>query len=425
MAGAETRTFSKPAVIALIGVGLASFLFAFVLAAFGGELGGRKTLGADSFSRSALGHSVLVEFMQRTGVEVHVRLNRAAIEFGPGVPLVVAEPPLRLDQPIIDRAREEADLAAAPLVVVLPKWTGIPDAGFNKLRGVHPIERIWLRPVLDPLLADPDYDATEVVLRRRGRRTLSCETTSGAEYTVELESPQFVAMPQGWEPLVQCDGRALVARLPGFEESSPVYLIADPDVLNNHGMTRGDHPLLMHDLLVRELRVRAVVIDETVHGFGRGSSLTAELLRFPLVLTVAHGLAVVGLIVWTGFGRFGKPVPPTLRLTDGKQVLIDNAAQLLSLGQHSRDSLRVYFDHTVRVVGAHYFFRADMPMDQLLTRLQGISDARGVRVDLAGLSKRMHRAGTGRAGSSEQAVRLARRLHGWRQEITDGSASDS
>ncbi len=425
MGNAETRTFSRPAMIALIGVGVASFLFAFVLAAFGGELGGRKTLGADSFSRSALGHSVLVEFLRRTGIEVHVRLNRAAIEFGPGVPLIVAEPPLQLEEPMIDRVREEADAAAAALVVVLPKWIGIPNAGFDELRGVRAIERIWLRPVLDPLLADPDYDATEVVLRRRGRRTLSCEAVSGAEYTVELESPQFVAMPPEWQPLVECDGSALVARLAGSEKSSPVYLIADPDLLNNHGMTRADHPLLMHDLVVRELRARAVVIDETVHGFGRGSSLIVELLRFPLVLTVVHGFAVVGLIVWTGCGRFGKPVPAAPRVTDGKRVLIDNATQLLSLGQHSTDSLRVYFDHTLRVVGAHYFLRADLPMDRLLTRLQGISDARGVRVDLADLSKRMQRAGTGRAGTSEQAVRLARRLHRWRQEMTDGSASDS
>ena len=65
---------------------------------------------------------------------------------------------------------------------------------------------------------------------------------------------------------------------------------------------------------------------------------------------------------------------------------------------------------------------ADRSADELLARLQQISDRRGVRIDLDGLRSRIGAAAAG-GGRTDRAVRLAGRLHRWRQEMIDGSRS--
>jgi hypothetical protein len=133
-----------------------------------------------------------------------------------------------------------------------------------------------------------------------------------------------------------------------------------------------------------------------------------------------HGLLLVGLVLWAGMGRFGKPRGDEPRFTDGKRVLIDNSAQLLSLGGHTAESLGSYFEQTLRAVAAHYFLPSDLPPERLVRRLQRLAEHRGVDVDLGALRDRIAVVGAG--SSTERAVRLARQLYRFRQEMIDGSA---
>ena len=81
-----------------------------------------------------------------------------------------------------------------------------------------------------------------------------------------------------------------------------------------------------------------MVFDETIHGFNRTPGLLAEALRFPMVLAVLQGLLLLGLVLWAGMGRFGKPLPAAPGLAAGKEVLIGNTAKLLADGGHAADS---------------------------------------------------------------------------------------
>jgi hypothetical protein len=109
-----------------------------------------------------------------------------------------------------------------------------------------------------------------------------------------------------------------------------LYLVADPDLCENHGLGTADHAALVHDLFVRELAAQEVIFDETIHGFARKPGLFAEAFRFPLVLATLQSLVLAGVVLWAGMGRFGKPLPPREALAGGPETLIDNTARLLS-----------------------------------------------------------------------------------------------
>ncbi len=190
-------------------------------------------------------------------------------------------------------------------------------------------------------------------------------------------------------------------------------------MLNNQGLGRGDNALVTYQVFTRGLGATGAVFDETIHGFTRTRGLLNEILRFPLVLAVVQGLVLLGVVLWAGMGRFGKPLPVSLGLAAGKEVLIDNTAKLLANGGHAADGVVRYFRQATRAVAAHYFLPPDLPDGERIARLQKITNARGVKMHLGEVERTLLQLPQGRQGE-EQAVRYARRLHDWRVEMTNG-----
>ena len=195
-------------------------------------------------------------------------------------------------------------------------------------------------------------------------------------------------------------------------------MIADPDLLNNHGLGRGDNASAVYRIFTGTLQAKGVVFDETIHGFNRTPGLIAESLRFPIVLTVLQGLVLLVLVLWAGMGRFGKPLPAVTGLAAGKEILIGNTAQMLTGGGHVADSASRYFQQTTRAVAAWYFLPPDLPEPQRLARLQTLSEGHGKRLSLAALEADLQRLPEGRRGQ-DQAAWIAQRLYQWRVEMTN------
>jgi len=207
----------------------------------------------------------------------------------------------------------------------------------------------------------------------------ACEAPFG-DVLVEVPRPAQVLLDLGadWHPVVECDAGTLIA----MHHPSSTVLVADPDLFANHGLPRGDHAEILLDLVEEELGAEAVIFDEAVHGFRRRLSLLAELARPPLVIATLHGAFVLGLVLWAGMGRFGKPQPLKPALETGKQALIENTAQLLVHGGHTVDSLARYYRDTLRAVAAHHQISADLTEGQLVERLQAIAAAKGIEKTL-------------------------------------------
>ncbi len=424
--------FSRRAVAWIVGSVAASFVAAVLLGVYGGDLERRPELRANTFSHGALGHHALTELLRRTGLGVVSRRSSAGGGVGPHRPLILAEPDLAaMRAGRLEALRKEAKERGALLVVVLPKWRpGAPHKDHPEWpASVEFIPAAKVRRVVRAL-DEPDFSQ---VVPRRFQAAQGCaapwgEARAKIELKVEIEAVQLLEPRDGFETVVGCAGGDLVALRQGTELGPTTVLIADPDLLNNHGLDEGDNAAVVHRLLTQALGASGVVFDETVHGFHRTPGLLAEALRFPMSLGVFQSLLLLGIILWAGMGRFGKPLPVSAGLaglaglTAGKEVLIDNTAKLLAAGGHAGDSLARYFRQTIRAVAAHYFLPPDLPENERLAKLQRLGDhrgdgGRGGTLSLADLEQSVRRFSDSSRGA-EPAAKIAQRLHQWRVEMT-------
>ncbi len=422
-AGADESGIARRPITWAAAAAAVSFAVALVMMAYGPELTEVQSAQPDTFSSSALGHRALVKFLEASGLPVHVRRSRELIGSHRGDPIVVAEP-LGDDedhggelQGLLRRAAERA----APVILVLPKWRGVTDpAGAGRW-----VVAVSLRP--EPQVQEVlDDVAPQLSVHRRFAQAaaapLACETSWGERFAVELVGPQLLeGFNYSGERIAWCTQGTLVARVQVAAASTPVYVVSDPDLINNHGLPRGDNAVVVSRFFSELLLARGVVFDEVVHGYAQDRSFLAELLHYPLVVTIVHLLLVLALVLWAGSARFGKALPAPPRLPPGKQALIDNTAKLLTCGGRVRAGALRYFDETLRVLARHYHLPRELTPPELVRRLGAIAGERRHEIDLGATRAAIEALDDRRRSSGPRSVELAAALHAWRQEMMHGS----
>jgi len=141
--------------------------------------------------------------------------------------------------------------------------------------------------------------------------------------------PQSIS-GDGLIPLLTLQGnRLLLARAPDH----PLYILADPDLMNNQGLK---DPVAARSALqiLSELNTTAadgVDFDLTLNGFGSGHNL----LRLPFsppFLSLTLALFVAALLAgFQGAVRFGPPAAEQRAIAFGKMALVENSAGLIQL----------------------------------------------------------------------------------------------
>src|SRR4030095_12375331 len=136
------------------------------------------------------------------------------------------------------------------------------------------------------------------------------------------------------------------------ERNRRVLVLADPDVISNHGLARDGNAALAVGLIKRLRGPNGtVVFDETIHGYtGSAENPSSLLFRFPFVIATVQGLIAVALLLWATLARFGAPqsVPPPL--TAGRAGLLQNMAKLIEFTGHRQVMVRRYVEETLRHV---------------------------------------------------------------------------
>jgi hypothetical protein len=384
----------------------------------------RRPPTANSFSYSALGHSAVIAFLGQMGLGIVPNRSMLGGDVSPLKPLVLAEPDLREPgwdpehlKDLVGMARDRK----APLVLILPKWYGKPRK--DKPEWLASVRLLPEPEILGAAakLGDPDLQNLSFARQRSAEGCTASWPSGGSPVPLEVDVQwvQLLEPASNLQPLVSCSGRTLIAQRPATATGPWIIVVADPDLLNNQGLGQGENARVVHELFTKGLGAGGAVFDETIHGLTRTPGLLAEATSFPLVLAVLQGLVLLGVVLWAGMGRFGKPLPVSMGLAAGKEILIDNTAKLLENGGYAADGVVRYFRQVTRAVAAHYFLPPDLPDGERIAKLQRITDARGVRMHLGEVERTLLQLPAGRHGE-EQAVRYARRLHDWRVEMTNG-----
>lgn len=382
----------------MVVVGVVCFAaFVVVLALARGP--GARDGGAHVLSRSAVGFAGIAELMPTVGTAVIVSRSAKLAE-SPAAAVMVLTPPPGNPPP-----RGVGELAPADVVlVVLPKWETKPF-------GEHPG---WVR-------ADGLLEAGTVL------RALPADVTGRVVRRTGVGVPALVASAQfgrafragSIDRLQVLEGTGLRAVLRdakggvllGTDDES-LYVLSDPDLLNNQGLATAAGAdaaaTLLHVLAKRGASEGTVAFDLSLNGYGRAHDPLRAMFQPPLLGATVCAAAAAVLVGLVSAVRFG-PAQPVGRAFDlGKAALAANSAALITrAGREPRMAL----PYAALVRGAAV--RAlRLPRDGD-ARLAEVARQRAPGAEpLAGLMAAAESV-RDRAG----LLAVARRLYAWRQEV--------
>lgn len=399
----ESTPFSPQTVGWLVGLGFLAFFGALLMNVLGGDRATR-TAEANPFSHSAIGHAAFVETLRASGVPTVVSRADSHLRAS-GNLLVLAEPPGGSDPALLDEL-----LGAGRVLVVLPKWTGAIDRdnprwlAYAELRSAADV---------DALLERVAPDAEVVRTETAGGWS---RNAAGATPTA---SPLQLVRSESIEPLVAGPQGVLLGAVRNAE--GRVWVLSDPDVLNNHGLGKGDNAAFAVDV-VRKLLPRggAAVFDATAHGFERTPSLWRALFGFPFVIATIITAATVAVLMWAAAGRFGAPRPPRPPFEAGKAKLIRNTATLLNFGGHAPELLARYFRASLRDVARRVHAPRHLDEAGLLTWLDNVADARGIGWRASDLARQAEGAPGAVPPDDPRIAHTAYAIYRWKREMIDG-----
>jgi len=368
------------------------------------------TAGPSTFSTSAIGHAGFAEILRRSGVPVVISRGGSIGKAGRTGVLVVAEP----ESTLPGDARVSSLLASGTVLLVLPKWQGVPD----------PDRPSWIR-LAAPV--GPQAAQWTLDLLVHGK-VVESDGVAGWTHNELGPAPSLVAPAQ---LMVAADLVPIVGSADGMlvgefrDGRRHIWVVSDPDVIANHGLVLGNAPFAL--ALVEKLRTGgAVVFDETIHGFEAVPANPFKLLfRKPFWPVTLQAVLATALLLWATLARFGAPEPAPVVLKSGKQSLIQNVARLLSFAGYQRLLLGRYVEATIRDVARQ--LRAPRALDRagLMLWLQRVGGARGTAIDPVAVTRRAEATvwRGGRSGDPEFAV--ARDIAQWKQEILNGPSGST
>lgn len=242
-------------------------------------------------------------------------------------------------------------IARMPTLILLPKWRGaVVELGVAHEQSLLPLgllNDMWNNGLPTPPLR---------LLRGPARFTRA--PAPGGEITLfHAQSFDPDSLGKACRPELQSGDLLLVVSCRIKKQPHPVYLAADPDLMNNHGLAlggnagaapallgrlRGDDPRDLYIDMSPDLTTRTAETDER-QDYTRGGDEMARLLSPPFPLMGGAALAVLALLVWRGARRFGPALGPdgqaetgggddlSLHRDRARQVTVGAKARLLRL----------------------------------------------------------------------------------------------
>lgn len=391
--------FNPRLVFGLVAAGLIAFGALVLLLAFGG--GAPRDGRAHALSVSATGFKGLVDLV---GNFRQTHIIREAGDFGVENLVVVAIEPT--SRPA-DLARLLEQRHGKATMIILPKWITRRDpARRSWVRALGPgagFEAVGqLRRAMTLRLARPPQDA---------RRAKGEDILEGLDVPIPA-TPQVVA-GEDLTPLASLPGGgALVARM----GDQPHYLVADPDLLNNHGLSSPDTAraaLALIDAL-NATDAESVGFDVTVNGLGAVRSERPSLLRTmfePPFLAMTLALFAAALLAGLhGAVRFGQARREERAIALGKAALVENSAGLIRLARREAHLGSAYADlvrHDAARTASAPAWLSGEALDAYLDRL-----SRGDGPNFSALA-----AWLARARDRHELVAAARALFSWKKDI--------
>jgi hypothetical protein len=233
---------------------------------------------------------------------------------------------------------------------------------------------------------------------------------------------QTITGPNLKPVLVGPNGEAVLSRVivtgGRAQPKAPVYLLSDPDLLNNQILADPKKviaALTLTDTISPQTKHPGrVIFNLTFNGISTDHDLLHALSRPPFI-AVPLCLLIAGLgLMWAAFSRFGpaREAPIEAPLGRGVKILADNAARLMAitlkevrLGPAYADLVR---DQVLKDKGYRLNISAESP-DDLAERLGLAQKTTDSFIDL--------KTRSGKVMTVHQLIDITLKLHAWKTEI--------
>ena len=238
---------------------------------------------------------------------------------------------LQQDEFDADDAVLRKKAAQVPALIVLPKWrSGMRLTGFAHPVLLNDANRVGV--LASSLVAGP-----HMTLSYAGQPFTDF---AYEEHQITLYAAQMLSAPQ-CEPIIGTKDAMVLGRCPLLGNTADVFLLSDPDLLNNHGLRLGENAFAIRDWVRQVAGDQRVMID-----YGRNNWLTedvtrstrdrewSDLLRFfqPPFTTMWAGLVLsIALTLWRAGIRFGPALAGPQAIGASKMLAIGARAKLLRL----------------------------------------------------------------------------------------------
>jgi hypothetical protein len=392
------KLFDPRLVLGLIAAGIVAFVLYLILLAYGGDFRSGRDGRPHALSNSAVGFGGVVRLVGLSGGTANMVRAPTELETED---LVVAAIELRVSPEALTQFIEQRGARAT--LLILPKWEVMPHEGQpGWVRSIGRINPDDYRELLAPL----------------GTPTISLERTKQTRVSGRDFLDGFAAPAPGIAQTVS--GKALTPLLVTTRGSpilvkvgeGPLYLLADPDLLNNKGLNdpgKARAALALLDAL-NSTEAQTVAFDLTLNGFERRPNLLKLAFEPPfLALTLAIFVAALLAGVHGAF-RFGPEAAERRAIAFGKSALVENSAALMKIARREHRAGGAYAqlvrDWAARSAGAHLAV-PDAELDAYLDRLSPTS----------GQSFSELAARAAEARDSHDLVAAARALFQWKKDL--------
>lgn len=391
----ELRPFSPRTLFGLIGIGAVAFAaMAYLMISAEDRAARIGEVAPSADSRSAIGYRAFVQLMQKLDVPVAPastdRTQRDSLQ-------IVLEPrsPQNLKALLASRTQT---------LVVLPKWRGYSPSYGDHLAAVSAIDRAQVQALVRVLADDAE------IVRPESAGPWRDEVFHGEP---TLGHPQLVRSGKLC-PLVSSGEDMLIARVC---RQPSIFVLADPDVIANHGLWRGDNAVLaMSAVALMRNGSGPVVTPGAPVRQAVKSKPTVWRLAFepPFVLITFAAFVAIAIAVWLAAVRFGPPAAEAPDRPPGVLTLIEVAARLL--GRRAGDRLlRRYAEYVVLDLGRRLHApRAVSGIAETGAWLDASRYGEASELKYAVLAQRVDSAGPA------EVVARAAELHRWREELLNG-----
>ena len=294
---------------------------------------------------------------------------------------------------------------ARKTLIVLPKWWASPDPvhrGFVRKAGVIP-GGDRAQAMLEDLAAETR------LAQRKGEARPALRGAGGpfaaGDYLPlgAIDRLQTIS-GKGWEPLIVDETGAIVLAVSAKNHN--VWVLADPDLLNNQGLAQfGNARAGMAVLDAARGGDGSVVFDVTLNGLERGKGLGRMMLQPPWLASTLCGVAAALLMGLHALARFGQPMRAGRAFALGARALVDNTAGLVRMARKEHELAPAYAALVATAIGKESGGHDEAWLEELARRRGAVSPA-----DLA--------AEAGNAKTRDDLLAVARKLYTWKSEMT-------